>query len=212
MARYSRKKKGEGIGFKFLIVSLLIIMFVIFVIGLQIGRVVEKTSKEGKGNRVVTKTFDEEDVGEKIRNDISSMREDRKQGDSVGGLTPSTAPVVIDKKPSAQVDKSPKEAEKKSVSKEPSSKRKKRKTAAATRQLLFLQVGVFSVEKNAHNMKRRLEKYGLKVTIETFKQSNGEVLRKVLVGPYSTASEVTKEREKIERLTGTKPVLVRRQG
>lgn len=212
MARYSRKKKGEGIGFKFLIVSLLIIMFVIFVIGLQIGRVVEKTSKEGKGNRVVTKTFDEEDVGEKIRNDISSMREDRKQGDSVGGLTPSTAPVVIDKKPSAQVDKSPKEAEKKSVSKEPSSKRKKRKTAAATRQLLFLQVGVFSVEKNADNMKRRLEKYGLKVTIETFKQSNGEVLRKVLVGPYSTASEVTKEREKIERLTGTKPVLVRRQG
>ncbi len=61
-------------------------------------------------------------------------------------------------------------------------------------------------------MKRRLEKYGLKVTIETYKQRNGQVMRKVLVGPYSTASEVTREREKIERLTGTKPVLVRRQG
>ncbi|NIO16301.1 MAG: hypothetical protein GTN70_04805, partial [Deltaproteobacteria bacterium] len=84
MARHSRRKKGEGIGFKFLIVSLLIIMFVIFVIGLQIGRVVEKTSKEGKGNRVITKTFDEEDVGEKIRNDISGMREDKRQGDGTG--------------------------------------------------------------------------------------------------------------------------------
>lgn len=211
MARYSRKKKGGGIGFKFLIVSLLIIMFVIFIIGLQIGRVVEKTSKEGKGNRVVTKTFDEEDVGEKIRSDIASMREDGKQGDSASGLAPETAPVVDEKKPSAQRAKIPKQVDKQSVTKVPSSQRKKRKTAAVTRQLLFLQVGVFSVEKNADSMKRRLAKYGLKVTIETYKQSNGKVLRKVLVGPYSTASEVTKEREKIERLTGTKPVLVRRQ-
>ncbi len=212
MARHSRRKKGEGIGFKFLIVSLLIIMFVIFVIGLQIGRVVEKTSKEGKGNRVITKTFDEEDVGEKIRNDISGMREDKRQGDGTGGIAPSATPRVVEKTPSAQITKDPEKAEKKSVSKETSSQRKRRKTAAVTRQLLFLQVGVFSVEKNADRMKRRLEKYGLKVTIETYKQRNGQVMRKVLVGPYSTASEVTREREKIERLTGTKPVLVRRQG
>jgi cell division protein FtsN len=208
--KYSKKKKGDGIGFKFLIVSLLIIMFVIFVIGLQIGRVVEKTSRESRGSRVVTRTFDEEDIGERIRGEIERMRESPKENSSDRGRVPSAVPGQ--QKGSAQRDKKQSTEEKKPASIDLSRKRDEQRKTDVRREMLYLQVGVFSVEKNAESMKRRLEKYGLKVKLETFKQRKGGVLRRVLVGPFLTAAELTKERGKIERLTGIKPVLVRREG
>lgn len=211
MARaQSRRKRRDGVGYKFLIVSLLIIMFVIFLIGLQIGRIVEKTSREGGGSKVVTRTFDEEDIGQKIRSDIEQMRDKEYDGrriskETVSSGTPASQEKMV-KKPDepkhGRVTKIPDTGVQKSV---PAKVEQKR-------DMLFLQVGVFSIGNNAENMKVRLEKYGLKVRIETHKTEKGEFLRKVLVGPYFSAEEVTKEREKIRRLTGTKPVLVKREG
>lgn len=210
--KYARKKRKDGIGFKFLIVSLLIIMFVIFLIGLQIGRIVEKTSREGNGSKVVTRAFDEEDIGERIRGDIEKMRESTVNKSTETKRVPSEKPAIGQEGDSVKLKKTTTPPENKTSLIDSKRRSHGQKKTDVRREMLFLQVGVFSVGENAERMKNRLEKYGLKVKIETYNQKKGEVLRKVLVGPFLTASEVTREKEKIERLTGIKPILVRRQG
>jgi cell division protein FtsN len=205
------KKKSDGVGYKFLVVSLLIIMFVIFLIGLQIGRVVEKTSRETRGNRVVTKTFDEEDVGKKIEGDIEKMREIQKPNSQERRVIVPSETMDLPQKKGDKKDVPAAIAEKQAPASRVEKKEEKSRRQSRLREMLYLQVGVFSVAKNAENMKNRLEKYGMGVKVETNSPKKGTLLRKVLVGPFSSSEELEREREKILRLTGTKPILVKRQ-
>lgn len=205
------RKKSDGVGYKFLVVSLLIIMFVIFLIGLQIGRVVEKTSRETRGKRVVTKTFDEEDVGKRIEGDIEKMREIQKPNSQERRVIVPSETVDLPQKRAEKQDKPAAMAEKQAPASRVEKEVKKSGKQSRLREMLYLQVGVFSVAKNAENMKNRLEKYGMGVKIETYGPEKGTLLRKVLVGPFSSAEELEREREKILRLTGTKPIRVKRQ-
>ncbi|NIS75801.1 MAG: hypothetical protein GTO08_11115 [Deltaproteobacteria bacterium] len=205
------KKKSDGVGYKFLVASLLIIMFVIFLIGLQIGRVVEKTSRETRGNRVVTKTFDEEDVGKRIEGDIEKMREIQKPNNQERRVIVPSETMDLPRKKPEEKDEPAAIAEKQAPASRVEKKEEKSRKQSRLREMLYLQVGVFSVAKNAENMKNRLEKYGMGVKIEAYGPKKGTLLRKVLVGPFSSAEELEREREKILRLTGTKPILVKRQ-
>lgn len=194
IVKYGRKKR-ESKGAKFLIVSSIIIMFVIFIIGLQIGRVVEKSSNEKKRVQVISKPIPEEDVAAQIKGDIEKMQQRERI---------ITEEIISDE----SKDKPAPEKEKKEKIDKPEVV-KNSPPATEKRGTIFLQVGVFSVHSNANRISRHLKKMGIESKIET-EVRKGKSLERVLAGPFVTRSEAGTVSSRIRKRTGIKPIIVNR--
>lgn len=209
--RFSRKQK-DGMGFKFLIVSLMVIMFVIFLIGLQIGIIVEKSNLKKKGGGSVPGAVEESNVGESIQSDIERMRGNIRGDEGYEVEIPSSGPREGNK----SVDRPPMKApgkvavDKKPEKKSPPSGNVPEKVTGKER--VYLQVGVFSVNKNAENLKARLLQLGMPVKVETFKHRKGYLMRRVLAGPYPSEDKTKKDADRIRKSIGIKPITLKRGG
>jgi general secretion pathway protein D len=74
----------------------------------------------------------------------------------------------------------------------------------------FLQVGIFSIEKNVENLKNTLHQNGMPVMIEPFETKRGDILRKILVGPFYSGSDAERELDRVREITGLDPLIVKR--
>lgn len=204
--RYSRKNR-EGTGYKFLVVSLIIIMFVVFLIGIQIGRVIQGNEKMGGGTVVKGIPSEEDTLRQRIKEDIEKMRgqmseELRRELDKEDNQKLEEKKVV--KTPAEDISKRIKIQ--KSVEHPPSPEKS---VSPVIKKQLFFQVGVFSVDRNARTLKRKLEKQRIPVKIELLKQKDGSLLRKVIAGPFYP-SEQKKYEKKLNHITRGKVIPVMR--
>lgn len=79
-----------------------------------------------------------------------------------------------------------------------------------TRDAYYLQVGIFSVDRNAENIKNTLDNEGMAVTVEIIENSRGEPLKKVLVGPFDTGIDAERGMDRVREITGLEPLVIRR--
>jgi len=206
--RYSRKKR-EGTGYKLLVVSLIIIMFVVFLIGIQIGRVIQGNEKIGGGTVVKGIPSEEDTLRQRIKEDIEKMRgqmseelrreldkEDKQKLEKKKVVKTPTENTLKRREIQGRVEHPPSPAPKKALS-------------PVIKKHLFFQVGVFSVDKNARTLKRKLERQRIPVKIELVKQKDGSLLRKVLAGPFYP-SERSKYEKKLNHITRGKVIPVMR--
>lgn len=75
----------------------------------------------------------------------------------------------------------------------------------------FLQVGIFSVEKNVENLQDALSQSDIPVTVEAFENRGGRTLKKVLVGPFLSSFDAEGEIERVRELTGLDPIVIMRE-
>jgi len=220
--KFSRKGR-DGAGYKFLVVSLILIMFAVFLIGIQIGRVIQENEK--KGAAAVSGTPSEEaTLREKIREDIGKMRgkaeEAIKSGEGLSHLSteverePLPAPIQKEKTKSTGVNRKKKSLPPSHTAvTSPSSKKRKKATAAhitkkkerIIHKRLYFQVGVFSVERYATTLVKKLHRQRIPVKIELARGKDGKLLRKVIAGPFY-ASEKKKYENKLHHITGGKAI------
>ncbi|NIO17295.1 MAG: type II secretion system secretin GspD [Deltaproteobacteria bacterium] len=79
-----------------------------------------------------------------------------------------------------------------------------------TRDAYYLQVGIFSVDRNAENIKNALDNEGMAVTVEIIENIRGEPLKKVLVGPFDTGIDAERGMDRVREITGLEPLVIRR--
>ncbi|RMG59904.1 MAG: SPOR domain-containing protein, partial [Deltaproteobacteria bacterium] len=196
-------------GTKLLIAILFVLMFVIFLIGLQIGRIVEKGLEEAPPARVVAKPDIPSSFDEEIAKKIEGFAGEEKPPGGEQGAPPGKEE-ERETAPPARAEKTlPSEKPLPAVKQEKPAREKSR---VNVRTGYFLQVGVFSVEKNAESLRERAAGKGFPVVLERFRGKRGRLLTRVMIGPYASRDEALRHRGEVSRKLGVaKPLLVVRK-
>lgn len=211
-----RRGDGERSQFAFFLTGAVVVLAVVFVIGIQVGRVIEKNAAKrevasGKtGGPIV---LGKETPGE-ISREIGSFSKEAERLGSPPATSPEervretersvTFQETLNKKqvvPPKQLQlpsEKPPPPEQRSVAGPP---------AAGTR--LYVQVAAFREQKGAETIRRRLERSGYRSRIVPSKSKTSGTIHRVLVGPYAGKDEAGTALKKIAGEFRTQPFLVK---
>lgn len=214
---YNRKgvRRGgeERSQFAFFLTGALVLFAIVFVIGIQVGRVIEKNAakkekaagKEG-GAIVVGKP-----PAAEIGREIGSFSEEAAKLSSPPAPTPGerlretersvTFRETLERKTPQPADLVPPPVKKELPGEKPA--------ASAPAERLFVQVAAFRDRSGADAMRGRLAKKGHKASIAAPNAGEGETFHRVLIGPYGDRDAATRAMRKIAAETGGKPFLVK---
>lgn len=214
---YNRKgiRRGgeERSQFLFFLTGALVLFAIVFVIGIQVGRVIEKNA--AKKEKEAGKEGGAIEVGKQpsaeIGREIGSFSEEAAKLPSPPAPTPGerlretersvTFRETLERKTPQPADLVPPPA-KKELSRE-------KPEAAATAARIFVQVAAFRDRAGAETMRKRLAQGGHKASIAAPNAGNGETFHRVLVGPYPDRDAATRAMRKVAAETGGKPFLVK---
>ncbi len=205
-----RGTEGERFQFAFFVVGAVVLLAVAFVIGLQVGRIVEKNAEQRRkeANRQEGPIVIAEEAESEIRKDLGAFSEE-------AGRVPSVQP------PSA--DEHLTETEKSLTFREtlakqdpepillvrPAPGRKETRPTSAAKPApkgtLMVQVAAFRDKAAAEAFRNRLVKAGFRADMST-----GGGFHKVVVGPYPDRDAANRAIRKISSEWKVKPFLVRR--
>lgn len=216
---YNRKgiRRGgeERSQFAFFLTGALVLFAIVFVIGIQVGRVIEKNAakrerearKEG-GAIVVGKPSTE------IGREIGSFSEEAAKLPSPPAPTPGerlreTERIVTFRETLER--KEPKQADLvlPPAKKEPSRETPEAAAPAPSGARLFVQAAAFRDRTGAEAMRKRLVKGGYKASIAAPDAGRGETFHRVLVGPYPDRDAATRAMKKLAAEIKGKPFLVK---
>lgn len=209
-----RRGDGDRSQFAFFLTGAVVVLAVVFVIGIQVGRVIEKkaASREvasGKaGGAIVTGKV----RSMEISREIGAFSEEAEKLGSPPAPSPEervretersvTFRETLETKQSVQPKLVP------SAKETPAGGQRPATAAAGSR--LYVQAAAFRERDGAERMRQRLEKAGYRTIIATSVSGTSGAIHQVLVGPYPAKSEAGPDMRKIAGEFRTRPFLVRR--
>ena len=217
---YNRKgiRRGgeERSQFAFFLTGALVLFAIVFVIGMQVGRVIEKNAAKkemeaGKGGGAIVVG---KEPSTEISREIGSFSEEAAKLPSPPAPTPGerlretersvTFRETLERKHPKQAELAPPPAKK-----EPSREKPETAAPASSGARLFVQAAAFRDRAGAETMRKRLEQGGHKAMIAAPVAGKGETFHRVLVGPYPDRDAATRAMRKIAAETRGKPFLVK---
>lgn len=191
--RGSRIGGGERHPFAFFAIGTIVILAAVFVIGLQVGRVVEKNavtgiqSPEAKGAAQEARTTGPGGPGNDIRKDLGAFSEDAAKLPVVPPPDAKGAVDEVEKRITFQESLPRKEDKPLPLAPaSPSDGKGVSGTAGAATRKYAIQAGAFRDPKAAETCRRKLEKAGYAVrTIRYEDRKTGKRIHRVLLGPFS---------------------------
>lgn len=214
---YNRKgvRRGDGdrAQFAFFLTGAVVVLAVVFVIGIQVGRVIEKkaASKEVASGKTGGPIVLGAESSREISREIGAFSADAEKVGSPPPPSPEervretersvTFRETLETKQAAQPKLVP-------PAKEPPA-REQRSAVATGGTRLYVQAAAFRERAGAETMRKRLETSGFRAIIATSGSGTSGVVHKVLVGPYPGKSEAGPAMQKIAGEFRTRPFLVR---
>ena len=205
-----RSSEGERFQFAFFVVGAIVLLAVAFVIGLQVGRVVEKNAEQRRieANKVKGRIVIGNEAESEIRKDLGVFSEEAGNvppvpPPSAGEHLNETEKSLTFRETLAKKDPEPVLL----VRPAPTKKETKRTTAAkdAPKGTLMVQVAAFRDKAAAEAFRKRLEKDGFQVEMRL-----GGGYHKVVVGPYPDRAAANRAIRKLKSEWKVNPFLVRR--
>lgn len=210
---YNRKRglrstDGERFQFAFLVVGVVVLLVVAFVLGLQVGRIVEKKAAERRNeeNKFAGPIETAEVPGSEIRKDLGVFSEEAAKVPPVTPPSPDAHLNETEKSLTFRETLAKKEAEPVLLVRPESAKKATEKPAARSGSAgkLLVQAAAFRDRASAENFRKRLQKDGFRVLIVT---KGG--YHKVLVGPYPDKKAANQAIRKLKADWKVAPFLVR---
>jgi cell division protein FtsN len=205
-----RSSEGERFQFAFFVVGAIVLLAVAFVIGLQVGRVVEKNAEQRRieANKVEGRIVIGKEAESEIRKDLGVFSE---EAGSVPPVPPPSAGEHLNeteksltfRETLAKKDPDPILL----VRPSPTKKEPERNTAAkiAPKGTLMVQVAAFRDRAAAEAFRKRLQKSGFQADM-----TRGGGYHKVVVGPYPDREAANRAIRKLKSEWKVNPFLVRR--
>lgn len=205
-----RSSEGERFQFAFFVVGAIVLLAVAFVIGLQVGRVVEKNAEQRRieANKVKGRIVIGNEAESEIRKDLGVFSEEAGNvppvpPPSAGEHLNETEKSLTFRETLAKKDPEPVLL----VRPAPTKKETKRTTAAkdAPKGTLMVQVAAFRDRAAAEAFRKRLRKDGFQADM-----IQGGGYHKVVVGPYPDREAANRAIQKLKAAWKVNPFLVRR--
>ena len=209
-----RRGDGERSQFAFFLTGAVVVLAVVFVIGIQVGRVIEKKalSREvasGKpGGPIVTGT----ETSREISKEIGAFSVEAEKLGSAPAPSPEERVRETERSVTFRETLETKQAAQPKLvppahgppAREPSP------SAAKAGSRFYVQAGAFREREGAESLRKRLEKSGYRATVSAATSKSAGGGHQVLVGPYADSGEAGAALRKIAGAFRTQPFLVRR--
>ncbi len=211
---YNRKRglrstEGERFQFAFFVVGVIVLLVVAFVLGLQVGRIVEKNAadRRNEANKFAGPIETGEETGSEIRKDLGIFSEEAAKVPPVTPPSPDEHLNETEKTLTFRETLAKKEPEPILLVKPDPGKKAQEKTAArpVPSEEWMVQAAAFRDKEAAENFRARLRKDGFHAIIV---QKGG--FQKVLVGPYPDKDAANRAIRKLKSDWKVNPFLVRR--
>lgn len=207
--RRLRSTEGERFQFAFFVVGVVVLLAVAFVLGLQVGRIVEKNAEDrrNEANKFGGPIEIGEETGSEIRKDLGVFSEEAAKVPPVTPPSPDAHLSETEKSLTFRETLAKKEPEPILLVKPAPGKKAKEKPAARSKPSgkLLVQVAAFRDRGAAGNFLKRLRKDGFNAVIV---QKGG--YHKVIVGPYPDKDAANRAIRKLKSDWKVNPFLVRR--
>lgn len=207
--RRLRSTEGERFQFAFFVVGVVVLLAVAFVLGLQVGRIVEKNAEDrrNEANKFGGPIEIGKETGSEIRKDLGVFSEEAAKVPPVTPPSPDTHLSETEKSLTFRETLAKKEPEPILLVKPAPRKKAQEKPAARSKPSgkLMVQVAAFRDRGAAGNFRKRLQKDGFNAVIV---QKGG--YHKVIVGPYPDKDAANRAVRKLKSDWKVKPFLVRR--
>ena len=207
--RRLRGTEGERFQFAFFVVGVVVLLAVAFVLGLQVGRIVEKNAEErrNEANKFGGPIEIGEESGSEIRKDLGVFSEEAAKVPPVTPPSPDEHLSETEKSLTFRETLAKKEPEPILLVKPAPKQKTQEETAAPSLPSgkLLVQVAAFRDRAAAGNFRKRLRKDGFNAVIV---QKGG--YHKVIVGPYPDKDAANRAIRKLKSDWKVNPFLVRR--
>lgn len=207
--RRFRSTEGERFQFAFFVVGVVVLLAVAFVLGLQVGRIVEKNAEDrrNEANKFGGPIEIGEETGSEIRKDLGVFSEEAAKVLPVTPPSPNAHLRETEKSLTFRETLAKKEPEPILLVKPAPKKKAQEKPAARSKPSgeLLVQVAAFRDRGAAGNFQKRLRKDGFHAVIV---QKGG--YHKVIVGPYPDKEAANRAIRKLKSDWKVNPFLVQR--
>jgi cell division protein FtsN len=210
-----RGRDRERSQFAFFVVGTVVLLAVSFVLGIQVGRIIEKNAAKRKreASRVAGPIEVRKKTESQIRKDLGVFSEEAGKVPSVdlpsaGARLNETEKNLTFRETLAKKEPEPVLLVTPSPGKTAGKKRSSAKTARKGR--LMVQAAAFRVRKMAESFRQRLEKDGFKTAVVHGKSGKSAGFYKVFVGPYANKDAANRAIRKLKSKWKVKAFLVRR--
>lgn len=206
-----RRGDGDRSQFAFFLTGAVVVLAVVFVIGIQVGRVIEKNAamKEvasGKAGGPIV-------LGKEVSREIGAFSEEAEKLGSVPAQGPEERVRETERGVTFRETLETKQAVKPilvpSAQAKPSPPRESPSAAAPTGTRLYVQAAAFREREGAETMRKRLEKAGYRSIVASSVSKTSGVVHRVLVGPYSHPADAGPALQNIAKDFRTRPFLTR---
>jgi len=208
-----RRGDGERSQFAFFLTGAIVVLAVVFVIGIQAGRVIEKhaASKEVASGKAGGAIVVGKDRGEEIGREIGSFPGGAGKADASPGSSPEERVRDTERSVTFRETLERKEAvpPKLTVSPPERTSSSPKRDAAASGSRLYVQAAAFRKREGAEAMQKRLRAAGFPSIISPAMAGSSGMIHRVLVGPFAGNRDAGTAREKIAEEFRTRPYLVR---
>lgn len=208
-----RRGDGDRSQFAFFLTGAVVLLAVVFVIGIQVGRVIEKkaASKEVASGKTGGPIVTGKETSREISREIGAFSAEAEKLGSPPAPSPeervreTERSVTFRETLETKQVVSPKLVP--SANEPPAREHRPAATTAGPR--LYVQAAAFRERDGAETMRKRLEKSGYRSIIVTSVSKTSGVIHQVLVGPYPGKREAAPAMQKIAGEYRTQPFLVR---
>jgi cell division protein FtsN len=208
--RRLRGTEGERFQFAFFVIGVVVLLAVAFVLGLQVGRIVEKNAEDrrNEANKFGGPIEMGEETGSEIQKDLGVFSEEAGKVPPVTPPSPDAHLSETEKSLTFRETLAKKEPEPILLVKPAPTKKTQEKPAASLpppRGTFVVQVAALRNRENAEGLRKRLQKDGFQAFLE---ERGG--YHKVIVGPYPDKDAANRAIRKLKSDWKVNPILVRR--
>jgi len=209
-----RRGNGDRSQFAFFLTGAVVVLAVVFVIGIQVGRVIEKNAakKEVASGKTGGPIVLGKEVSREISREIGAFSAEAEKLGSPPAPSPEervreTERSVTFRETLEKKQTVPPKLVQSAREKRPAQESRSEASATGTR--LYVQAAAFRERDGAETMRNRLEKSGYRSIIAPSMSKTSGVIHRVLIGPYTGKGEAGLALEKIAGEFRTQPFLVR---
>jgi cell division protein FtsN len=209
-----RGSDRERSQFAFFVVGTVVLLAVSFVLGVQVGRIIEKNAEKRKreANRVAGPIEIRKQTESEIRKDLGVFSEEAGKVPSVALPSADARLNETEKNLTFRETLAKKEPEPVLLVKPSPGKTAGKRTSSAkttSEGKLMVQAAAFRVRKMAESFRQRLEKGGFKATVVRGKSGKSAGYYKVFVGPYPNKDAANRAIRKLKSKWKVEAFLVR---
>lgn len=209
-----RRGDGDRSQFAFFLTGAVVVLAVVFVIGIQVGRVIEKNAaaKEVASGKTGGPIVLGKETSREISREIGAFSEEAEKLGSPPAPSPEervreTERSVTFRETLEKKQAVPPKLVQSAHEKPPT--RERRSAAASPGTRLYVQAAAFRERDGAETMRKRLEKAGFRSIIAPSVSGTSGMIHRVLVGPYAGKGDAEPALRKISEEFRTRPFLVR---